>query len=321
MNRLLAATVALCAFWATSCVGEPAADTAAASAKSMPTDLTGEIRRAQELRSQGHFQEAASALSQLMLVAPDDARVVGEYGKVLAQQGRAQDALAFLKRAIELQPNDWTFYSAQGVAYDESNDSADAKLAYQHALSLKPGEPSVLNNYAVSRMMAGDLNGAQAMLAQAAGSADPRIAANAAMVASLAGSKATAHVAMATSMQTTPVKAPQPIASAPLPPRMNAKPQAVASAPLPPPTNTMPQPIATAAPKSVVAAVSPPKPGMSAPVAQNPQVVMQRVPFDPLAGPVKTAAKPVPAPRRLAAAAKPTAKTPAPILRTAADTN
>ena len=302
MNRLLAATVALCAFWATSCAGEPAADTAVPSAKSMPTDLTGEIRRAQELRSQGHFKEAASALSQLMLVAPDDARVVGEYGKVLAQEGRAQDALAFLKRAIELQPNDWTLYSAQGVAYDENNDSADAKLAYQHALSLKPGQPSVLNNYAVSRMLAGDLNGAQALLAQAqaAGGSDPRIANNAAMIASLTGSKAIAHAAVMASAQMAPVKAPTVIASAPLPPPPNAKAQA----------------IATDAPKSVVAAASP-----RAATAQNPQVVMQRVPFDPLAGPVKTAVKPARAPRKLATASKPAAKTQAPILRTAADTN
>jgi Flp pilus assembly protein TadD len=307
MNRLLAASVALCAFWATSCAGEPAADTAAPSTKNMPTDLTGEIRRAQELRSEGHFQEAASALSQLMLVAPDDARVVGEYGKVLAQENRAQDALAFLKRAIELQPNDWTLYSAQGVAYDESNNSAEAIRAYQHALSLKPGEPSVLNNYAVSRMLTGDLNGAQVMLAQAqaAGGSDPRIANNAKMVAGLASSKAAAHVPVGASVQAAPAKAPQSVASAPLPPPMNAKPQV----------------IATGATKSVVAAAPPRKQTTAVPIAQNPQVVMQRVPFDPLAGPVKTAVKPLRAPRKLATAAKPAAKTPAPILRTAADTN
>jgi len=36
------------------------------------------------------------------LVAPDDARVLGEYGKTLLAQGRTDDALAFLARAIEL---------------------------------------------------------------------------------------------------------------------------------------------------------------------------------------------------------------------------
>ena len=309
MTRLLAAGLALCALWATSCAAEPAADAAAPqsaqSTKNLPTDLTGEVRRAQELRREGHFQEAAAALSQMMLVAPDDARVVGEYGKTLAQEGRAQDALAFLKRAVELQPNDWTLYSALGVAYDESNDSNNAKLAYQHALSLKPGDPSVLNNYAMSRMLAGDLGGAQAMLAQAqsAGGSDPRIANNMAMVADLAGSKPSAHVRVATSTQMAPVKAPQVVISAPLPPP------------------TAPQMVATGAPKSVVAVASAPRQGAPTTLAQNPQVVMQRVPFDPLAGPVKTAVKSPRAPRKLAMATKPAAKTPAPILRTAADTN
>jgi Flp pilus assembly protein TadD len=295
MNRLLAGTavIALCAFWSGASLAGSDSDSAAAATAKMPTDLTGEVARAQDLRRQGHFKEAASALSQLMLVAPDDARVVGEYGKVLAQEGRAEDAVAFLKRAVELQTGDWTLYSALGVAYDETNNSTEARDAYEHALALKPGEPTVLNNYGMSRMLAGDLAGAQAKFAQAeaAGATNPKIANNAAMVAELEARKTAAHPVVTAQVM------PPPRAAAP-----------------------KPQTIATAAPKSVVATVALANAGKAAP-ASNPQVVMEKVPFDPLAGPVKPrVAAASHAPRKLSHTTVLAAKTGAPVLRTAADT-
>ena len=113
------------------------------------------------------MSEAAKALSQLMIVAPDDARVVGEYGKVLTQLGRPGDALPFLNRAIQLDANDWTLYSALGVAYDQADQHTKAHAAYERALALKPGQPDVLNNMGVSRMLAGNLGDAQKLLNQA----------------------------------------------------------------------------------------------------------------------------------------------------------
>src|SRR5258708_31632635 len=150
----------------------------------LPTDLDGEIHRAQALRAQGKPNDAAHALAQMMLVAPDDARVVGEYGKDLVLENRPQDAEGFLRRAIELQAGDWTFYSALGVAYDEEGDNKSAKSAYQRALVLKPGEPAILNNYALSRMAAGDFVSARQIIAQAqaAGGNDPTIARNVSLV-------------------------------------------------------------------------------------------------------------------------------------------
>src|ERR1700735_1681701 len=70
--------------------------------KTPPTDLEGGIRQAQLMRYAGKYDDAIHTLSQLMLVASDDPRVVSEYGKTLAEKGRAQDAVEFLNRAIEL---------------------------------------------------------------------------------------------------------------------------------------------------------------------------------------------------------------------------
>jgi len=195
----------------------------ATPAQSLAANLDSEIASAQAQRAKGDLIGASQTLTQLMLVAPDDARVVGEYGKVLAERGKSDDAIAFLKRAVELKTNDWTLYSALGVAYDEANDHANAKAAYQQALALKPGEPSVLNNMAVSEMMAGDYEGAKKLLQQAsaAGSADPKIGQNLQKIAAL-------EAAQPQTASVQPMKPVEPAASSPKP-----APIAVANLPSP----------------------------------------------------------------------------------------
>ncbi|HUJ02819.1 MAG TPA: tetratricopeptide repeat protein [Rhizomicrobium sp.] len=302
MNRFLVrtATLALGAALSAGCstIGasndKEAAKAAAPAAQPAPTleaNLDTEIKNAQAQRASGDLMGASKTLTQLMLVAPDDSRVVGEYGKVLAQRGKSDDAIAFLKRAVELNPRDWSLYSALGVAFDEANDHANAQAAYKQALALKPGEPAVLNNLACSKILAGDYAGAKALLEQAsaAGQADPKITHNLARVADL---EAAAQTAKAEAKPMTPVAAA-------------AKPTAPSAA------------------KPSLEAVASPKPA-PVPVAALPPpamrgVVMQKVPDDPMAGPVATHE-----PAKLAndaAPAKPAAKksAKAPSLRTAAD--
>ena len=196
---------------------------------SLNADVTSAVRQAQTLRLKGDLEGATRILSQLMLAQPDDARVVGEYGKLLVQEGHTGDAIQFLRRAIELQPNDWTLYSALGVAYDQSNDQANARDAYEHGLALKPGEAALLNNYAMSRMLAGDTVGARTLMqqAQAAGSSDPRIARTLARLDSVAPQAPVAPVRTATA----------PASGAPFPP---------VTASVVPPANRAPLPIAAA---------------------------------------------------------------------------
>lgn len=195
----------------------------AADPSPIAADVTSAVQQAQALRLKGDFEAATRILSETMLAAPDDARVVGEYGKLLAQEGHSGDAIQFLRRAIELQPNDWTLYSALGVAFDQSGDHDNARVAYERGLGLKPHEPAILNNYAMSRMLAGDPVAARTLMiqAKAAGSADPRIEKNLAMLDRLAPAPTrTANAEPpASTLPVTPVK---PVASSPMPP-MTAK--------------------------------------------------------------------------------------------------
>ncbi|MDR3526361.1 MAG: tetratricopeptide repeat protein [Rhizomicrobium sp.] len=233
-----------------------------AKAAALSQGIEDGLRDAKAKRAAGDLNAAVMVLSQLMLINADDGRVVAEYGKVLVQQGRAREALDFLNRAVQLTQTDWTLYSALGVAYDGNNDFANARAAYDHALRLKPGEPAILNNYALSRAMAGDLAGAKALIAQAAAtSKDERVARNVKMINGL-----------------TPLAASK-IASTPK------------ALPVPPP---VPMKAASKAPAKTHSDVAsgPPR---TLTTAEGKQIVMQAVPVDALAGAVgkahKTASK------------------------------
>jgi Flp pilus assembly protein TadD len=231
-------------------------------------DLDGSVRQAQMLRLAGNYDDAIHHLSQLMMVASDDGRVVSEYGKTLAAMGRASEAVQFLSRAQQLQPNDWSVYSAMGVSYDQLGNQKDAQAAYERALALKPAEPSVLVNYALSRMLANDPETAKKLIGRAeiAGAdKDAKLARNIVLIRQMAPDNADHAYA---------VQKPAP---APLAPEAR---------------------IGQVAPTVHVAQTAP---FVTIPT-RNTGVVMQRVPVDPLAGPVAAVA--THAPRLLAQAPK-----------------
>jgi Flp pilus assembly protein TadD len=363
MNRLLATTAAaaLCAAWMVATpvwaddddvAPAPAADV---QPKTLQDAIDIQVAAAKTLRQQGRVDEAAKAFSQLMLVAPDNPALLAEYGKALAQQGHSQDAVVLLTHAVQLQTGDWTYYSALGVAYDQLGKRKEARESYDRALALKPGEPSVLNNYALSRMLAGDYAGAQKMFeqVQAMGSNDPKLAENLAKLAALQAAHAPKPAAVVVSAPA----AHADVAVAEIPAPATQAPVAVAAVPTGGvmmqrvPVDPLAGPIgkATHAPVSLAAKAAP-KPLVNAQPVMAPAKVaekidpattmMQNVPVDPLAGPVKPhvvaavapkkpAAKPVTAPVKVAAKPADKSKTVVakaalsapPTLRTASDTN
>ncbi len=302
-------------------------------AKNLPSTLDGEIQRAQLLRSKGDYDEAARSFAQLLLIVPDNARVVGGYGKVLEQQGHSQESLAYLKRAVELDQSDWSLHSALGIAYDQVDDHASARAAYERALALKPGDATVLNNYAVSRMLAGDYASARRMFAEAEakGVPNPKIALNLDKLASLNPNSVASVTPPKAAADNRPAS-PTGMGVTPLP-------VSVANLGAPAGQTAVPTSSAGLSPRPAVAIASPalqmtPAPttaartATAAPKALATTVVMEPVPADPLAGPTKHHEHPgqklASAPRQPAnpAIAKPAAPVaPPPALRTAADSN
>jgi Flp pilus assembly protein TadD len=231
--------------------GQKGKDENSAASRRMgaPTNIDGAIKQAQAQRKTGDFSDAAHTLSQLVLLAPDDARVLGEYGKTLIAMGRSDDALAFLERAVELQPKDWSLFSAQGVAHDQKGEYLAAQKAYDRALMLKPGDPTVLSNAALSHMQTGDLDGAERLLMQASPFAAefPRIASNLALVRSLKTSRPPQTPSVAPPKGPAPVASPAqaaapsaPVAPVAILPIPQAKASDISIAPPPPSVTEMP---------------------------------------------------------------------------------
>jgi hypothetical protein len=189
--------------------------------------------------------------------------------------GRPSDAVNFLTRAQQLQPGDWTIYSAMGVAYDQLGNQKAAQDAYEHALVLKPEEPSVLSNYALSRMLAKDPDMARKLAARAesaAGASDPKITRNIAMIRSMAPETPAPAPATAANVPQAPVtqtatapqaaRAPQTHDNRVVMQRVPVDPQAgPVQTPKPAPVNT-----ATQAPRSLQPQVAEaPQPHIEAP--------------------------------------------------------
>lgn len=338
----MSAASALCLIWAAGCAStsEPASKAAAVTTppaatadampsatadvatltKNLPGTLDGEIQRAHLLRSKGDYAEAARSFAQLLLIAPDDARVVGGYGKVLEQQGHSQEALAFLKRAADLNPRDWSLESALGIAYDQLDDHANARMAYERALALKPGDASVLNNYAVSRMLAGDYANAKRLLAEAEarGVSNPKVALNLEKLTSL--DDVVPVSAPASAKPAADIKSPSPIGT--------VKTTAVTVANLGAPVAHPAVQASAAAPQKMSAPATNTGVATAAPKVLASTVVMEPVPTDPLAGPAKhkehAAQKLASTAHQPAKPAAPSSKAtgpvaPPPALRTAAD--
>ena len=214
-----------------------------------PQDFESTLLEAAGARKGGDLTYAARLLSQLMLVSPDDPRVLSEYGKTLAVQGRSDDAIAFLERATQLSPPDWTLYSALGVAYDQKGNYIAAQGLYDRALRLRPGEPSVLNNAALSHMQAGDLDGAEKLLRQIAEDSPDydRVAQNLDLLEMLKAEQADRPAAAQTPSPTAAAESPKP-AAASAPFVASAQPVS------PPPSVAADTPVAVPAPAPVVVA-------------------------------------------------------------------
>lgn len=251
------------------------------------------LAQAQQARKTGDTATAIKLLSQLVLVAPDDPRVLGEYGKALAAGGRSDDAVAFLDRAIQLEPRNWTFYSAQGVAYDQQGKFKSAQLSYARALELKPGEVVVLNNDALSHIQSGDYDGAQHLLAQVSpGSPDyAQIGKSLALLEKMKPAPAATSAAPLRQVASDETK-PQPQQAAVDPPPTTATKQPVLVTPppaMPAPLTAPPstqaiapyevRPTIRETPKPQVAALPPPRTALER-LRADPTVVMQRLPTE-----------------------------------------
>ncbi|MEQ1866398.1 MAG: tetratricopeptide repeat protein [Micropepsaceae bacterium] len=150
---------------------------------------------ARNLRMMGGARQAISVLKEIVMKAPDDPRVLSEYGKALTAAGRVQDALPFLARSTQINGDDWTTFSAYGVALDQTGNHTSARTNYQVALGISPGNPTIESNMAMSHVLEGEIDKAELILRRLVSRPDatPQMRQNLAMISAIKGNSAEAE--------------------------------------------------------------------------------------------------------------------------------
>jgi Flp pilus assembly protein TadD len=85
-------------------------------------------------------------------------------GLIYLQNGEDEHALTLLSRAVVLDSNRWRAYDGLGVLADRRQLYGVAGSNYDIALRLEPRAASVFNNRGYSRLLSGDLKGAESDL-------------------------------------------------------------------------------------------------------------------------------------------------------------
>jgi Flp pilus assembly protein TadD len=154
-----------------------------------PDNVTAAAGLIRSLRLAGGLDEAQAVAAKALKLKPDDPALLAEAGKVKLAMGEAAAAARFLARAAAADAGDWRLRSALGLAYDRLGKYGRADQNYEAALKLSPDNAAVLNNFALSRAMANDLDGARglAQRASAAPGADLRVRQNLALIYALSG--------------------------------------------------------------------------------------------------------------------------------------
>jgi Flp pilus assembly protein TadD len=154
-----------------------------------PKDRTTILNYAAALRLNGQTDQAVAVLRKGVIAFPKDYEVASAYGKSLAANGNFEQALNVIRDAQRADRPDWRLYSAEGAILDQMGRTAEARDRYGKALTISPGEPTILNNMALSHLLAGELPQAEQLLRQAsqAPNANSRIRQNLALVLGLQG--------------------------------------------------------------------------------------------------------------------------------------
>lgn len=154
-----------------------------------PKNRINILNYAAALRLGGRTDQAVAVLEKGMVGTPNDAELSAAYGKALAANGNFDQALNVIRRTQRPDRPDWKLYSAEGAILDQQGSPAEARAAYQKALQIAPGEPSILNNLALSYLLSGDIANAEKTLRDAVArpGATSRIRQNLALVLGLQG--------------------------------------------------------------------------------------------------------------------------------------
>ncbi len=178
---------------------------------------------ARTLRAAGRFEDARTVLAEALARQGPQPRLLLERGKDEIALGRPELAVPTLVAVIAGAPGDWEAAATLAIAYDRLGRYDEAAVQYRVATGLNPENPDVLNNYALSRALAGRIDEALALLRRA-------------VALPSAGSRTRENLAFLESLQPKPAPVPRPLVAGSRPPataRATAKASPAPAVPVP----------------------------------------------------------------------------------------
>ncbi|WP_051242140.1 tetratricopeptide repeat protein [Stappia stellulata] len=154
-----------------------------------PDNRENILNYAAALRRNSQIPQAEAVLRKAVINKQSDRDIAAAYGKILAMGGKLPEALQVIKGAQTPTRPDWRLLSAEAAIEDQMGNTNKARSLYGQALKIAPDEPSLLNNLAMSYLLAGEVKQAEEILQKAAASpkADSRIRQNLALSIGLQG--------------------------------------------------------------------------------------------------------------------------------------
>jgi Flp pilus assembly protein TadD len=124
-------------------------------------DATIGMQYAAQLKAIGSYDKALAILRQTSMRNPQNQTVLFVYGNQLAAMKQLAQAQSVLQKAHSVGKPNWKIYAAQGAVLDQMGQHDRAQVAHSYALKLAPGKPAIINNIAMSYVMAGKLKRAE----------------------------------------------------------------------------------------------------------------------------------------------------------------
>jgi Flp pilus assembly protein TadD len=132
-----------------------------------PRDKNVVFRLARSLRHIGFLTEAEKVLIDALAYWRDDPLLSLERARVLTAQGQAENAITIIEFLEEEHPNDPGILMIKGIALDRNGDHKAAQMTYDKALVAGGASAQLLNNYALSHAVDGNLAKAEKLLRRA----------------------------------------------------------------------------------------------------------------------------------------------------------
>ncbi|HKD58389.1 MAG TPA: tetratricopeptide repeat protein [Hyphomicrobiaceae bacterium] len=156
----------------------------AEAAAANPSDAAAQLRYADVLARGGDIAAAGDLLKSRLATVSDPLLLRDGLGSIYVVSGEPTLAVTEYDAVLAAKPNDMRALVNKGVALDLLGRHGDAQALYQKALAFAPGDATILNDMALSMLLAGHPRDAEQVVAPLRSQPDvaPRIRAGVGVV-------------------------------------------------------------------------------------------------------------------------------------------